>query len=62
MRPMASPPTPPNEMRVDDKRRQTLLIAQQTLELIEGQLTILEQMAKNLHELLDSIKAENREN
>jgi hypothetical protein len=59
---MASPPTPPNETRGDDKRRQTLLIAQQTLELIEGQLTILEQMARNLHELLDSLNKEGKEN
>jgi hypothetical protein len=55
---MVSPPTPPNESRVEDKQRQTLLIAQQTLELIEGQLSILEQMAHNLHELLDSLKKE----
>jgi hypothetical protein len=59
---MASVPTPPNGPHVDDRRRQTLLIAQQTLELIEGQLTILEQMARNLHELLDSLKQETTDN
>ena len=56
---MTSSSTPQNVRRIDDSRKQTLAIAQQTLELIEGQLTILEQMTRNLHELLDSLKKEN---